>query len=184
MLIEISCGLTAYTCTPSINEILCYYSVHRTKIKLTWMVQVACLYEIFNKGLSTENNILETWQLLYTMNKCIHTALAIGKFHRTVFVPESLITHHSIRLSAQCGLTLKQLFGQSIKSIIIESCCSCNKKLTEFLHQTHFCNHIVSGEHPLAIRQFAILLHSPEIIYKVHATITRKSEFATLHMKR
>jgi len=91
------------------------------------MVLIAGLHKVLHQCLNTKDDILEALELFYPMNERIHRTLSLGQFHRSILIPKGFITHLRVCLASFFGLSLEQLLGQLIKSIVSQSGCSYHK---------------------------------------------------------
>ena len=184
MLVEVCCGLTRHTETITIDEVLGYHGVDRAKVELTWMIHIASFYEVFYQRLTSEDDILEALKLFDAMNESIHRRLALGKFNRSILIPESLIAHHGVSLLTLLSLTLEEKFRYLVESIVAQASSTSDEEFTERLGKSHFYNHIVYRQCPFAIRKLSILLRNLQILNEVYIASLWYGKVATLNMQR
>ena len=144
MLAQISCGLRAESGAKPIYKIFRQHSVDRPNIHFTGMTLASGFHKVLYECLCTENEIFKSLQLLYTMNKGIHAAFALCKFHCTILVPESLIPHHRVGLALHFGFPLEELSLDGGKGVVAHPGDASDEHLGEKRCYLHLHNHIIA----------------------------------------
>ena len=179
MWIELRRGLCGDTRAQSIHGVAREHGVDRADVHLTW---VASLHEVLYQGLESEDDILESLYLCKIIDEGVHLALALGERHLSVLVPESLVAHHCVGFLHLLGLTLEELFGQRVESIVGESRGAYYGSLLDKRGELYLSHHVVNGEHPRAVGQLCELLHNLHVLHEVDVTLLRDGQFAPLHL--
>ena len=112
---EVGRGLCTGTETHAVVEILTDHRIDRSDIHLTRMLLGTCLHEVLYQRLHTEDDILESLQLLKMMDKLVDRTLALRQFHLSVLIPESIVTHLGVRVFHLFLLTTEQLLGDLLE---------------------------------------------------------------------
>ena len=146
------------------------------------MILGARLNEVLNEGLQSEDDVLEALGLFEALDEIIHRALALGKLHLSVLLPEIIATHHRIDILHLFLLTLEQLTRQLIEGEISQSRVSDNGKLMEEAGKLHLSKHIIDSEHPLTSRQLRELLDYLHVLDKVHVALLGNGHVAALDL--
>ena len=118
MLVEVGSCLCTDACSQPINEVRGKHGVDWAYIYLAGMVQIARFNKVFYQCFCPEYDVFEAFQLLYSVNECLHFSLTLSEFHRAILVPEGFIAHHCIGFPPCRSLAFEELFGQFVKGII------------------------------------------------------------------
>ena len=180
--IEIGCGLGRDTGTDTIEEVLGDHGVDRANIHLARVLLGTCLDKVLDQCLQSEDDILEALDVLQVAYEITHRALALGKFYLTVLVPELIATHHRVNILNLLLRAFKQLSGQFIEGIIVDTRVTYHRQFLQEAGHLDLGKHIVDTEHPTAIGQLRELLHYLHILYPVYITLLRNGHLATLNL--
>ena len=129
MRIQVGCCLCADTRTQSVNRIMGNHGIDRANVHLVGLIVRSRLDKVLDERLQSEDNILESLDLLQIVDKLVHGTLALGQLHPSVLVPEGLVAHHHVGIPLHLGLALEQLLGQFVKAIVAHSRRSYDKSL-------------------------------------------------------
>ena len=142
----------------------------------------SCLNKVLNKCLNTKDDILKALYILKITDKRAHLTLALGKFYLTILVPEFIATHHSVYILYLFLRAFKQLFGQLIECVIIDTGVTYHSQFTYEVRQFYLSKHIIDSKHPVAIGQLREFLDYLHILYPVNVALLGYGHLATLYL--
>ena len=142
----------------------------------------AGLNKVLDQSLKSEDDILKALDILQVADKVAHATLGLGQLYLAVLVPELIATHHGVHILHLFLRTLKQLFGQFVEGIIVDTGVTDDGKLLQEVGQLEFGKHIIHAQHPVAIRQLRELLHHLHILHEVYIALLRDGHLAALDL--
>ena len=146
------------------------------------MLLGACLNEVLDESLETEDDILEALDVLDVADERAHLTLALGQFYLAILIPELVAAHHGVYILYLLLGTLKQLFGQFIEGIVGDAGVTNHRQLLKEAGHLYLGEHIVDTEHPATIGQLCELLYHLHVLNPVDITLLRDGHLAALYL--
>ena len=141
-----------------------------------------CLYEVLDESLQSEDDVLEALDILEVLDKLVHRALALGQLHLSVLLPEVVAAHHGVHVLHLFLLALEELFRQLIEGEVGHASVAYHGEGLQEAGQLDFGEHIVDGQHPLAVGQLAELLGDLHVLHEVHVALLGDGHLTALHL--
>ena len=146
------------------------------------MLLGACLNEVLDESLETEDDILEALDVLDVADERAHLTLALGELYLTVLIPELVAAHHGVYILYLLLGALEQLTGQFVEGIVVDAGVTNHRQLLKEAGHLYLGEHIVDTEHPTAIGQLCELLYHLHVLNPVDIALLRDGHLAALYL--
>ena len=146
------------------------------------MLLGACLNEVLDESLETEDDILKALDILDVTDERAHLTLALGELYLTVLIPELVAAHHGVYILYLLLGALEQLTGQFVEGIVVDAGVTNHRQLLKEAGHLYLGEHIVDTEHPTAIGQLCELLYHLHVLNPVDIALLRDGHLAALYL--